>query len=76
MPLQEVLDSTRLKYDSIFQADSSPNDLPFEFKPDNDPVDDSIPKEEEIRYGFFRMQSRKAPGLTMVSVDHLKRWYS
>ena len=70
------MERERSKYESLYRADTLPADLPLDFQPDADPVDDTVPKEEEIRRAVFRMRSRKAPGLTQVSVDHLKWWYS
>ena len=39
-------------------------------------VDDSIPEEEEIIEALFRLRNRKAPGLTKITVEHLKEWYN
>ena len=33
------------------------------------------PDEEEIRQALFRMRNRKSPGLTNITVEHLKEWY-
>ena len=71
-PSQEVMENERGKYETLFRADTLPADLPFDFQPDADLMDNTVPEEEEIRHAVFRMRSRKAPGLTMVSVDHLK----
>ena len=49
--------------------------LPFEFEYDGDVVNDDIPDNNEIRHAVFQMRSRKAPGLTRVSVDIIKVWY-
>ena len=38
-------------------------------------MNDSIPGEEEIAMALRKMRSRKAPGLSRISVDDLKRWY-
>ena len=38
-------------------------------------VDDSIPGEKEISEALFRLKNRRAPGLTGITVEHLKEWY-
>ena len=38
-------------------------------------VDDSIPGEKEISETLFRLKNRRAPGLTGITVEHLKEWY-
>ena len=53
-----------------------PDSTPYDFPYQGPAVDDSIPQEDEIRSALFKMRSRKAPGLTQLSVDHLKQWYN
>ena len=49
--------------------------LPFDFIYDGNEVNDFVPQEEEIVKALFRMRSRKAPGLSRISIDHIKKWY-
>ena len=38
-------------------------------------VRDSTPDEGEIIKALFRSRSKKSPGLTRISIDHIKEWY-
>ena len=74
-PVAENLENTRQTYVKLFTSDNFTDELPYEFEYEGDKVDDSIPKEDEIRQALFRMRSIKAPGLSRLSVDHFKEWY-
>ena len=68
------LENTRKKYEELFTKDHDlPEELP-DFEYNGDPIDDSIPQEEEIRAALFKMKNRKAPGLSKISVEELKEW--
>ena len=74
-PCRADLEKTRDNYVKLFTDDNLSDEVPFEFDYDGNDVNDSIPDEEEIRFALFKMRNRKAPGLTRISVDHLKLWY-
>ena len=74
-PTKADLDTTRDKFTKLFQQDEFPDTPPYDFPYTGPPVNDTIPTEDEIRYALFKMRSRKASGLTKLSVDHLKQWY-
>lgn len=75
-PSPVTLDKTREVYKNLFSADDFSDELPFEVRYHGEPVPDGAPDETEIKEALFRMRSRKSPGLTGVSVDHLKSWYN
>ena len=60
----------------LFTRDEFTDELPYDFEYNGDDVNDEIPTEEEIRRALFRMRSRKAPGLTQISIDDIKGWYN
>ena len=37
-------------------------------------INDEVPTEEEIITALYRMRNRKAPGLTGISTEDLKKW--
>ena len=37
-------------------------------------VEDSTPTEEEITVALYQMRNRKAPGMTGITVEDLKKW--
>lgn len=69
------LDRTRYTYVKLFKDDDFSDDQPFDFEYDGDQVKGDILDKEEIRFALFKMQNRKAPGLTWITVDVLKIWY-
>ena len=74
-PLEEDLEKTRETYSKLFEADDLETKLPFDFEYSGNAVEDRIPDEEEISRALFRMRSRKAPGLSNVTIDDIKVWY-
>ena len=71
------LQKTRETFANLLTKDEEiPDSTPYDFPYQGPAVDDSIPQEDEIRSALFKMRSRKAPGLTQLSVDHLKQWYN
>ena len=74
-PSEKTLESTRKTYENLFSKDAIPGGLPFNFDYSGAPVRDDVPDEAEIRRALFRMRSRKALGLTGVTVDYLKEWF-
>ena len=51
------------------------NEIPLDFEYNGEMVKDEVPDEEEIRAALFKMRNWKAPGLTQISVDVVKKWY-
>ena len=77
LPSEATLDATRRKFADLFTEDTvGVGTVPFDFDYEGREVDDSVPHDDEIRRALFRMRSRKAPGLSRVSVDLLKSWYT
>jgi len=74
-PSKEEIEKTRTVYSDLFKSDEREDVLPFDVEYDGNEVNDSVPNEEEIRAALFRMRSRKSPGLTKISVDHMKEWW-
>ena len=74
-PTQVDLETTRESFVELFHKEALPNTNPYEFPYDGEAIEDSTPTEDEIRSALFKMRSRKAPGLTKLSIDHIKRWY-
>ena len=52
------------------------DELPYPIIYDGPPVNDEIPNEYEIHNALYRMRNRKSPGLTKITVDLLKEWYT
>jgi DNA replication initiation complex subunit (GINS family) len=75
-PATVDIEETRKVYEKLFTADELLDELPFKMEYEGDAVEDGIPEEDEIKKALFRMRSRKAPGLTRISVDHMKMWYN
>ena len=73
-PSEEDLESTRKVHEDLFTKEELTDEMPFEFDYEGEAVDDSMPSEEEIKRALFRMRSRKAPGLSLITVDKLKEW--
>ena len=74
-PSKADLEKTRQTYAELFADDRLSEEIPFEFEYEGEPVNDSIPGEDEIAMALRKMWSRKAPRLSRISVDDLKRWY-
>ena len=74
-PSKADLEKTRQTYAELFADDKLSEEIPFEFAYEGEPVNDSIPGEEEIAMALRKMRNRKAPGLSRISVDDLKQWY-
>ena len=66
---------TKETYAKLFSNDNLKDELPFEFIYVGEPVNDLIPTEDEIVTALFKMRNQKAPGLTKIAVDDLKKWY-
>ena len=62
-PSPTDLEATRKVRENLFTKEDMSDECPFDFEYNREPVDDSIPEEEEIRRALFRIRSRKAPGL-------------
>ena len=71
-PLPIKIESTRKVHETLFTSEGLDETCPYDFQYDGRMVDDSIPLEPEIRQALFKMRSRKASGLTKISVDQLK----
>ena len=76
-PMEEDLKKTRETYSKLFEADGLETKLPFNFEYNRNEVEDQIPDEKEISRALYkmRMRSRKAPGLSNVTIDEIKAWY-
>ena len=74
-PTMIDIEKTRKNYVDLFTKEDLEETIPYDFDYEGDEVEDGVPDEEEIHRAVFRMRSRKAPGLTGVSVDHIKLWY-
>ena len=74
-PSTVKLDETKEVYEKLFTADDFTTSMPYDFDYDGDEVKDDIPTEDEIIKALYRMRNRKAPGMTGVSIDHIKQWY-
>ena len=73
-PSLEDLASKREFYKDLFMREETEKEnLDIEYE-GND-VDYSIPGEKEISEALFRLKNRRAPGLTGITVEHLKEWY-
>ena len=75
-PSHFEMDKTRETYVRLFTKEKIVDNPPFEVEYDGEPIDDSVPGEEEIRVALFKMKNRKSPGLTGITVEHLKKWYT
>ena len=73
-PSNTELATTRKVHKELFTSKNLDGECSYQFEYKRKEVDDSIPLEPEIRRALFRMRSRKAPGLTKISVDQLKEW--
>ena len=74
-PCHADLERTRETYVQLFTDDDLSDEQPLDFEYEGNEVKDEIPDGEEIKCALFKMRSRKAPGLTRISVDDLKLWY-
>ena len=52
------------------------DELPYPIIYDGPPVNDEISNECEIHNALYKMRNRKSPGLTKITVDLLKEWYT
>ena len=73
-PSSEDLASKREFYVNLFSKEENEREK-LKINYEGNEVDDSIPKEKEIIEALFRLKNRKAPGLTGITVEHLKGWY-
>ena len=73
-PSSEDLASKREFYVDLFSKDETEREG-LKINYEGNEVDDSIPEEKEIIEALFRLKNRKAPGLTGITVEHLKGWY-
>ena len=73
-PSLEDLASKREFYADLFSREETEREK-LEISYEGNEVDDSIPEEKEIIEALFRLKNRKAPGLTGITVEHLKGWY-
>ena len=73
-PSAVKLTETKEIYDRLFQKVPLPDGEELEFPYDGPTVDDTAPTEEEIITALYRMRNRKAPGITGITVEDLKRW--
>ena len=70
-PSLEDLASKREFYVDLFSKEETEREtLKINYKAND--VDDSIPEEKEIIEALFKLKNRKAPGLTGITVEHLK----
>ena len=67
------LDETKAVYDRLFQK-AQPDGEELNFLYDGPVVNDQAPTEEEIVTALYRMRNRKAPGLTGITAEDLKKW--
>ena len=75
-PCPVDLKKTRETYKELFTKNEFSDVNPYDFHYEGEDVNDNVPSESEIITALFKMRSRKAPGLTRISVDHLKMWYN
>ena len=73
-PSPEDLASKREFYADLFSREETEREK-LEISYEGNEVDDSIPEEKEIIEALFRLKNRKAPGLTGITLEHLKGWY-
>ena len=73
-PSKIDLEHARKTYEDLFKKEILTDEIPFDFDYEGTEGDDSIPSEEEIKRALFRMRNRKAPGLSLITVDKLKEW--
>ena len=74
-PNEEDIEEKRKVYEKLFSKDNLPDEEPFNIDYQGDPVDDTVPGEEEIKKALFEMRNRKAPGATNISIKNIKTWY-
>ena len=73
-PLPDDLASKKDFYSNHFAKDKVDRET-LEIDYDGEDVDDSIPEEVEIKEALFKLRNRTAPGLTGITVEHMKSWY-
>ena len=73
-PSPDDLTSKREYYTKLFSKDKIERE-PLSINYDGEEVDDSVPEEEEIKVALFKLQNRKAPGLTGITAEYMKMWY-
>ena len=68
------LNETKEVYDHLFQKVQLPEGTELNFLYEGPEINDEAPTEEEIITALYRMRNRKAPGLTGISTEDLKKW--
>ena len=61
-------------YSNLFAKDKVDRET-LEIEYDGKDVDDLIPEEVDTKEALFKLRNRKAPGLTGITVEHMKSWY-
>ena len=74
-PSTDEIEKTRIIFKDLFKSDEREDVLPFDVEYEGGEVNDAVPDEAEVKAALFRMRSRKSPGLTKISVDHMKTWW-
>ena len=75
VPSEAAIVKVCRKYKDLFCLDALEPSLPFVFSYHEQVVEDNMPEDKEIRTAILRMRIWKAPGLTQILVDDLKRWH-
>ena len=68
------LNETKKVYDHLFWKVQLPEGGELDFLYEGPEIKDDTPMEDEIVTALYRMRNRKAPGLTGISVEDLKKW--
>ena len=63
-----------MTYDRLFQKTQLPMDETLKFMYEGPAIEDSAPTEEEIIVALYQMRNQKAPGMTGITAEDLKRW--
>ena len=74
MPSEESLKDVRKIYQDLFAKKNFKQDVVFGFKYWRTPINNDFPSDEELGEAL-KIRNWKAPSLTRIMVDHLKRWY-
>ena len=74
-PSRYKLEETKKVFEDLFKSEELSDVNPYNFEYGGKEVKDDIPDEGEIIHALYQMRNRKAPGLTKISIDQIKRWY-
>ena len=74
LPSEKSLEDARKTYQDLFVKENFKQDVIFDFKYQKTLINADLLPDEELKEAL-KMRNWKAPGLTRITVDHLKRWY-